>query len=114
MKPIYKQIKEELKELASKIRPSKQTLKDLHRANPKDMQLIWKEIRTLYTIKKEYRHRHIARCLLRGRSYDQIEIPAEDNKPNGDLVNKYIKEYKERILESLKIEASTYETICAN
>ena len=36
----------------------------------------------------EYRHRHIAYCMLRGRSYEQIEKKcAEGNKPNMEYVN---------------------------
>lgn len=37
--------------------------------------------------KNDYRHRHIAYCLLRGRSYKDVENHCrEDNKPNWRLI----------------------------
>ena len=50
----------------------------------------------LFKLKREYRHRHIAYCLLKGRTYKQIETKcAEDNDPNKNLIEKYKTEYIE-------------------
>ena len=58
----------------------------------------------LWSMKNEFRHRHIAWCLLRGRQLEQIEKPAIDNAPNMDKINKYMEEYRER-LEALRVAA---------
>ena len=54
----------------------------------------------------EYRHRHIARCLLKGLSYNQIEQPAEHNKPDWLLIEKYYKQYCQRL--NISIEEKLY------
>lgn len=46
----------------------------------------------LFRMKYEFRHRHIAYCIYRGRELEQIERPAEDNSPNMDYVQKIILE----------------------
>ena len=43
------------------------------------------------------RHQHIAYCELRGRSRDQIENPANNNKPDEDWVTRIKNELKEKI-----------------
>jgi hypothetical protein len=45
----------------------------------------------------EYRFRHIAYCLNKGRSYEQIETPKEQNKlypRNWEVIKKYQEEYR--------------------
>jgi len=68
--------KEQLKDKARSIRSLKMTRKTDVGAN-------WK----IYVAAREYRHEHIAYCLVRGRSYEQIEKPSEFNKPNWDIIN---------------------------
>lgn len=51
------------------------------------------------------RHKHIAYCLLRGRTYEQIEQPRYDNKPNMRLVEQYVAEYAEEVKD---------EALCAS
>ena len=47
--------------------------------------------------KWEYRHKHIAYSMMRGRTYEQIEQKcAPDNKPNLDLVERIIDEYAKK------------------
>ena len=48
----------------------------------------------LATMKHHWRHKHIAYCLLRGRSIEEIESHcAEDNLRDDLLVEKYKKEF---------------------
>jgi hypothetical protein len=64
--------KEQLKDLTKRIRSLKDNRKECKGTNNYE---IWRA-------GWEYRHEHIAYCLVRGRSYDQIEQPSEFNKPN--------------------------------
>lgn len=83
--------KQELKDLAKKIRAIKQTRKQS--SENYDPGANWKA----YVEGRKYRHEHIAYCLVRGRTYEQIEQKVrEDNKPNMDIVNK--------LYEALKAE----------
>ena len=68
--------KEQLKDMARAIRSLKMTRKTDVGAN-------WK----IYVASRKYRHEHIAYCLVRGRSYEQIEKPSEFNLPNWDIIN---------------------------
>jgi len=61
--------KEELKQLANHIR----TLKDRRKDNNTGQGETLNE-------GQWYRHEHIAYCLVRGRTYEQIEQPREENK----------------------------------
>jgi hypothetical protein len=42
----------------------------------------------------EYRHLHIAYCLIRGRNYACIEKPREGNEPDMAYVNKIREQYE--------------------
>jgi len=56
-----------------------------------------KDLRELTTqlarLQHEFRHKHIAFCLLRGRGREQIETPAKDNPPNEDVIAEKLSEY---------------------
>jgi len=93
---IIKTIKEELKLLAKEIHLSKETFKNEQRKGGN----IWTFLHALYKLQNEYRHRHIARCLLRGRKYNQIEKPAENNKPDWDKIKEFQKSYEERLAKA--------------
>jgi len=54
---------------------------------------------SLYKLRTEFRHNHIAYCEVRGKTRKQIEIPREDNQPNEDKINKIKEEITERIRE---------------
>ena len=55
-------------------------------------------------MKKEFRHKHIARCEMMGRTRDQIERPAENNQPD----EKYIAQIKEKWMVRIN------EAICSD
>jgi hypothetical protein len=48
-------------------------------------------------LKYEFRHKHIAYCLIRGRTRDEIEHPAKDNQP----CESYIKEIQDAYTEDV-------------
>jgi len=87
-------VKEELKNLASQIKQSKLDLKQKQRTHS----TTWKDHYNVNSASSEFRHKHIAYCLLKGRTYEQIEQPKEGNEPNFDLIKKY-KEEMTKILE---------------
>ena len=84
-------IKEELKQLAQQIKESKLELKDKQRNHT----AVWKDYSKVYNLKSSFRHRHIAYCLIKGKSYEQIEKPKEGNEPDFDLIENYKKEITE-------------------
>ncbi len=61
-----------------------------------------------------YRHRHIAYCLLRGTPMERIETLPKDgiqiNKPNMDYVNQMVAELKPKI----EAEVAAYEALRAS
>ena len=93
MNKAYSIIKEDLKGLAKEIKELKLKFKDGQRKG------IWvyKTERRLHNAKYEFRHKHIARCLLRGRDYEQIEKPAKNNNPDWDTIEKYKQEFTDLI-----------------
>ena len=82
MNPIY-ELKKSQKELADKIR------KDHNE---------WDSI--------TFRHQHIAYCELRGRKREEIERPANDNKPDEDWINRVKNEWEPLIQEWRERHAS--------
>ena len=85
----YINLKNKLKELANRIRELKSHRKQDNRGDWS----IWDIEYNIWRDKREYRHKHIAYCLLRGRMYDEIERPGADNPANMALVNKYMEQY---------------------
>lgn len=49
-----------------------------------------------------FRHKHIGYSLARGRSYEEIEKPRQDHKPDAKEVEKYRQEYLEAVLQDRK------------
>jgi len=97
MKSVFKKIKEEQKELASKIRILK------HGRKPKNyIHKIHKDLYKLDYFRNEYRHIHIAYCEFRGTPRSLIENPKEENRPNNNRINNLKKEWESEI-ERLKI-----------
>jgi len=74
-----KDLKQNLKSLSCKITDSKKELKKYQKEHAGYDGGFFNEIRRLSW---EFRHKHIAYCLLRGTPYEAIEQPAEDNKPD--------------------------------
>jgi len=96
----YPKLKKELKELAKEIKALK------HRRdnwwNFKHELESWQQsyVQSVFMYRafeksREFRHKHIAYCLLRGRSYEQIEQPREDNKPDMVYVQMVMEEYEQ-------------------
>ena len=97
-KEIYQEIKNQLKTLALEIRVVKNEIKKGMREN----QLVYKLQWDLTSKRYEFRHRHIARCELRGRTRDEIEKPAENNKTNDAYIEQIKKDWTERINEAIR------------
>jgi len=65
----------------------------------------------LQPLKYEYRHRHIAYCLFRGRSMEQIERSnRQGNEPNEDYLEQLAVEYN----QSLEQDKTNETTICVS
>jgi hypothetical protein len=77
------QKKEKLKEMAKEIRELKSS-----RKGGKSIEVLSDISYKIWRLKREYRHEHIAYCLVRGRSYGQIECPRENNRPDFKLIDK--------------------------
>tara|TARA_Y100000310_G_scaffold130972_1_gene130184 strand:- start:25762 stop:26031 length:270 start_codon:yes stop_codon:yes gene_type:complete len=87
MKTIKENLKTEAKELRRR--------KDEIRTMMKNHRYCGKEQWSLIVLRKEWRHKFIAYCLLKGRNYDEIEQTVrEDNKPDQRLIDKYLEEFR--------------------
>jgi hypothetical protein len=108
-----------LKELASEIREKKLASKSCQRElQAKNLYAseCWYEaqqVQKTYGIRydydyrelsRDYRHHHIAYCLIRGRQYEQIEKPAPDNLPDMTLINSIVNEMRIALDEEAKNE----------
>lgn len=88
MKNIQK-LKFRLKARADNIRKYRSVYKDAQRSN----QLTHSNISDLEDNRCEFRHCHIAYCLLRGRHINEIEKPAKGNEHNESVVKRLMDEY---------------------
>jgi hypothetical protein len=84
-----------LKKLASEIKETKKKLKDYQRANNG-----YEGPFSIFSLKYEFRHKHIAYCLLRGTDRSKIEtLPKNPNKKfveaNEDYIKEVMNEYTE-------------------
>jgi len=90
---ILKQ-KEYLKTLAGDIRRLKYLIKERHASErPDSLKHPYTIQEEMYRKSREYRHRHIAACILRGTAREAIERPAECNLPSESLIQQFIDEY---------------------
>ena len=69
------------------------------RTNLDAQNVVCKARRVWQEDKDEFRHRHIGYSLARGRTMEQIEVPAENNKPDGKRVAMYREEYEKAFAE---------------
>jgi len=53
-----------------------------------------------------FRHQHIAYCELRGKKREEIERPAQDNKPDEDWISRVKNEWESLIQEWRERHAS--------
>ena len=85
------QIKEELKTESKQIRTLKNKFKEAQRNGEWGVSGLW-------TARWNWRHKHIAYCLLRGRKIEDIERKVrEGNEPSQRLIDKYIEEITSEI-----------------
>jgi predicted DNA binding CopG/RHH family protein len=79
-----------LKGLSIQIRELKIEFKELER-NKKDS---YSKRREVQKAKYEFRHQHIAYCIARGRTYEQVEQKVrENNEPNQDYIRELLETY---------------------
>lgn len=97
MRPIFKQIKEELKAMGNEIKSLKEEINSCFRGNKE----AWRLQYALKDSKYNYRHFHIARCELMGRTRDQIEKPSENNPANENYISTIKCQLVDRINEAL-------------
>lgn len=91
----FSELKKYLKEKAESISLAKKELKDFQKGHNGYDGGYFKLIKEFAY---EYRHHHIAYCLMRGKEYEVIEKSHENNKPNFN----YIEE----------IRGTFYENVC--
>lgn len=90
-KEKFMKIKEELKVEARALTDIKAEIKDKQRNRKVVGSLQWK----LSCMKHEWRHKHIAYCLIKGRTLESIEGKCDHgNEPNLALVEKYKKGFE--------------------
>lgn len=92
----FSELKKYLKEKAASISFAKKELKDFQKEHSGYDGGYFKLIKELAY---DYRHHHIAYCLMKGKEYEIIEKPHEDNKPDF----KYIEEIKNAYTENVCI-----------
>lgn len=100
---IYKDIKVIHKSLVDTIKDLKKQLKQVNTL-PQDkiIPTMSKLMGELYNVKQEFRQRHIAYCLIRGRSIEQIEPKSRpkdrwEQHYHEQAIQKFIQEYRENI-----------------
>lgn len=97
MKKI-KILKQKCKDMVSLIKENSLLNRTSKTQEQKDNYWAWKrEKGIMYTdLSKEYRHMHIAYCLLKGRKYEEVENKVrEGNSPNWSKIEQIMKEYRE-------------------
>ena len=86
-------LREELKSIAIEIRKGKLVCKEYQKRHGGSGLWEWRDDA------RDYRHKHIVYCLLRGKTMEQIENKnREHNEPNASLIKKYMEEYSEEAL----------------
>lgn len=95
-----KELKTELKELATTIKTTKNELKNYQRKHCGDTGKFQNEkIRLQY----EFRHKHIAYCQLRGRKYEEIERNcSRAGDPNKSYIQEIMDEHKIVAVEDVR------------
>lgn len=88
----YQEIKQELKSLAKQIKNKKEEHKEAQRQNKDN--LAW---HVVSKFKYEFRHRHIAMSIIRGRKREEIERPASDNQPSEEYIKKLVEHYEQTL-----------------
>jgi len=97
---VFKAMKEVTKAITLQIKTSKNLVNQLMREGKSS----WKEKYQLDDLRCEFRHFHIARCEMRGRTRDEIEKPGENHLPNEEKINNIKFEWTARIEEAIRID----------
>lgn len=100
MKGKMLELKNWLKDSGKEIRRMRELHKEHQRAghetapwNSKNGQEHFKNLCNLYSLKREYRHKHIAYSELKGHTRSEIENPRDNNLPNEDWILSIKKKY---------------------
>lgn len=92
MRTSIKVLKNSQKKLALEIKELKNQIKALQKERGCGAACVQQE--EVVSLKRTYRHRHIAYCLLRGRLYEQIESRCrEGNEPDWNFIQEIKDEY---------------------
>lgn len=84
-------VKQEQKAFASLIKELKKETVDAQRKRLTEANMLQSK---LSHEKRTFRHRHIAYCLLRGRTMEQIECKVrQNNEPNMKIVEDYMRQF---------------------
>lgn len=94
MKKVY-ELKVNLKHLAVQIQATKLAFKKAQRAGEGSFSY-WI---TLLGLRREYRHKHIAYCQLRGKARGQIEHPFDGNLPDETVISEIMAKYFDQPVE---------------
>jgi hypothetical protein len=106
MKAKIKALKQELKTLAKLIRKTKFEHKEYQRTD--EWSGTERTRRELYKAQYEFRHKHISYCMIRGRTYEQIEPKVrEGNEPNKTHLSNLLEQYD-------PTEVSDEEAVCTS
>lgn len=88
----YPELKAELKELAKEIKRLKYKRDHWMEFGNDQSEFMWQVQRDAW----EFRHWHIAYCMLNGTEYSRIEQPREGNKPDMPYVKYIIKNHEQK------------------
>lgn len=100
-KQLFKEIKEDLKKVAKEIRKLKRSRKQ----DKRNGRALWEIEGDIWEAKWYFRHKHIAYCEIKGRTRDQIERPKDDNKASQPYIDKFKKEWEEKLNENVCVGA---------
>ena len=96
---LKQKVKNELKEVATRIKEVKKKMKTLQRRG----QLCHEEISIIYMNKWDFRHKHVAYCqFFNNTPYGAIENPSRNNPLYKPRVEKFMKEWMDELNEDVR------------
>jgi len=98
---LYGKVKPQLKSWAKEIRE----LKNSRKQDKRDGRALWDIEYDIAKLKYEFRHHHIAYCLMRGRDRIEIEQPRDDHLPNENKIEVILKNWEVEIDEDVRLSA---------
>lgn len=113
---VISNLKSELKTYASEIRSTRQSFKATQReisATATYSPELWKKVnaleKTLVETRDLFRHKHIAYCLVRGRTIEQIEPNCKTGR-NDKLIAVWVADYTKQLEAEKPAEVSDVAT----